>query len=161
MPLIEVVIMTLEELYNKCSTLDYSLYETMTTNLIDTIMYPLKLEHGQWDYEQLQARFNHKVIYSETTNDEKNGNRLSMLYLDEVPMLLFNQFGKWIDCYSVYRFSDEKLEQVQAVLRSLYISVLADEDLMSTLITEKHLTDPNDWLYRALHAGDFPHINDI
>lgn len=151
--------MTLAELCQKCFNLSYSNDETMTTNLVNAIMYPIKVEHGSCDYLTLQESFNHKVLYSKTSNDGKEGSRLSMLYMNDEPVLLFNQFGKWLDIYSSYHLDEDKLSRTRAKIMSCYDDPTLDI-LKSELLQDSHLNQEDSWMYTILRLNDFPHIND-
>lgn len=151
--------MTLIELLEKCNHLPYSDNETLKTSLIDAIMFPIKLGDGDWDWGGLQSVFKHKVIFSHTQNDEKYGQRLSILYLNDEPMLLFSQYGKWLDSYSSYHFSVEKLEMVRNELTRLFVPSDGMDVLSSTLLTDDTI-DIASYFDGTLDGPQFPYIND-
>ena len=64
------------------------------------------------DYKKMGERLKIKILYKNVDDiNEKYGNTLELIILDDEPVLFYTRGCKWMDTYSIYHITDELTEK--------------------------------------------------
>lgn len=125
--------MSIENLVQKLLDLTLSIESIQglpSDQLIINLIDPYTLNSSYKD------RIYTKVLYSLIDSDEKYGNTLELLLLDDQPIFFYTRGCKWLDTYCIYHISKEHTSKFLQYLQSHI-----EEDYLDEFMTEDKLLD--------------------
>lgn len=122
------------------------------------VFRPWDVTSYRFDLEEISQRLKMKIIFANTNSDQKYGDLVKLYYLDEKPMFIVDQSGKWLATKMIYYFSTESLNEVRAFFKSHATSLFEDTEIGPTLLTDEMLDEGNYWEKKLTTADNYPHI---
>ena len=121
--------MELQSLLNKVNTLPRDTDFELSDKLVGGIFYALDSNDWiQWD-EQTHAPFALCQFYSNTDSADKYGNIYSVLYFNDQPAFLINQYGRYLQDYMSYPVDAAIVALVQQHFAESFIRIQKESGL--------------------------------
>lgn len=113
---------------------------------------PDEISYGLGQLPADQRRLKVKVVYENSWQDGKYGERVELFYLDDKPFVMISNYGKWLDNGTAYIVDKEVHEEARVWLFSLYD---APEEQRVEILTDEFISSLHEG---KLVQGDFPFI---
>lgn len=148
----------IQKLIDLAQTLPFDADFKIDEDMIIETFRPMDVCHQRFNLEEINKHIGIKMIFANTTDSQKYGDLLKLVYLDGEPMMMIDNHGKWLATKSIYYFSLEQLKTIRDFFNEHSTSVFEGMELGPALVTETMLVDEQWWNGRLTTEEGYPHI---
>lgn len=149
----------IQKLLELAATLPFDTTCEIDEDMIIETFRPMDVCHQRFNLEEINKRVGIKVIHADTNSDQKYGSILKLIHLDEKPLMMISNSGKWLAVHSIYYFSLDDLKAIRDFFNEHATSLFDENEPGATLVTESMLGEGKWWGGRLTQEEDYPFIS--